>query len=114
MVKRFPHQLSFSKGKYYVGPYQNSAGDWMAPKIPDGDRIVEDSPCRAEPVGEGNTIRGEDGEQIAYKFKIYLPKDCPEISPGTMLWVYAGQPEPLVKDTAKRFHRGQLNAQVWV
>ena len=82
--------------------------------IPGGERMMEGIECRYEPNGKANSIVLEDGKAFVYSYMVYLSIDCPDISYGDSVELFNQQGTSVGRFTALGFHRGQLNAKLWV
>lgn len=70
--------------------------------------------CRYEPNGRAKSIALEDGSLYTYSYMVYLDVDCPEISFGDEVELFDQSGVSRGKFTSHGFHRGQLNAKLWL
>lgn len=102
-----PHALSVlevPEGGYDEnGDFVPSAGSWSG-------RI----PCRYEPNGRASTVPVGEGRNYVYSYTVYLGADCPEIAYGQVVRIFDKDGTSIGDFRAKGFHRGQLNARLWV
>ena len=107
MVSFRPHTLSLIVS--LPGSY-DATGKYIA----GGESIKEGIECRYEPNGKANSIVLEDGKAFVYSYMVYLCVDCPDISYGDVVELFNQHGQSVGKFTAQGFHRGQLNAKLWV
>lgn len=107
MVSFRPHTLNLIRSN--GGSY-----DEFGRFIPGSDFVVEGVECRYEPNGKANTIVLEDGKTHVYSFMVYLSVDCPDISYGDVIELFKQDGTLVGRFTAQGFHRGQLNARLWL
>ncbi len=106
MVAQYPDYVII---KVQVGSYQGQDGTWNPGGVLD---FRENG--RFEVIGiQDAYVTGEDGRQVRVKGIIYLPKGERVFPVGASLEVIRGG-ESILKDTAKKFYRGQLNRRLWV
>lgn len=82
--------------------------------IPGDQREFVGIPCRYEPNGRAKSIALEDGSLYMYSYMVYLDADCREISFGDEVELFDQFGNSRGKFTAHGFHRGQLNAKLWL
>lgn len=107
MIDFRPHNLTLKVS--LPGSYTES-GKYIAGE----ERIIAGIPCRYEPNGRANTIALEDGSVYTYSYMVYLDVDCPEISYGDEVELFDQSGSSKGKFTSHGFHRGQLNARLWL
>ena len=107
MISFRPHKLNLIK-------YGNGSYDSTGKFIPGGESVITDIECRFEPNGRANTIALEDGQVYVYSYMVYLNVDCPEISYGDEVELINAYGGFVGKFPVKGFHRGQLNAKIWL
>ena len=107
MIPQFrPHILQY---QVTIGEYEDEIGDYH----PGDSHFEGDIPCRFEPNGKANTIAFEDGKTYVYQYVVYLNQNCREIEYGDILRLL--RDEVVVEEKqVQGFHRGQLNARLWV
>ncbi|WP_455590869.1 hypothetical protein [Bacteroides sp.] len=107
MIPQFrPHQLQYqvlSEG------YEDNNGDYH----PGEFHFEGDIPCRYEPNGKANQIALEDGKVYAYQYVVYLNQDCREFKIGDIIRLL-NNGAVIAEKQVQGFHRGQLNAKLWV
>lgn len=107
MVNFRPHKLTLKVS--LPGAY-----DGTGKYIKGDEKTIEGIPCRYEPNGRANTIALEDGSVYMYSYMVYLDSDCPEISYGDEVELFDQSGVSRGKFTSHGFHRGQLNAKLWL
>ena len=107
MVQFRPHTLNIIRSS--GGSY-----DALGRYVLGSDSVIEGVECRYEPNGKANTIVLEDGKTYVYSFLVYLNVDCPDISYGDVIKLFKQDGSLVGKFTAQGFHRGQLNAKLWL
>lgn len=105
MVNQYPHTLSVETAD---SPGRDSEGNYLEPIL-----TLTQQPCRVEANDRGRTIVGDDGMQLQHAWTVYLRAGGAAVSVGTLVKVYDGA-ELLLSATVKRYHRGQLNARIWL
>lgn len=107
MVSFRPHTLDIkvsAKGSY----------DSLGKYIQGSETIISGIECRYEPNGRANSIVLEDGKAFVYSYMVYLDVDCPNIAYGDLIELFNQDGISIGEFTAKGFHRGQLNAKLWL
>lgn len=66
MVNRYPDTITITSFPQAV---QDGSGHFS---IPTGESVFN-SECRFQPAGANNVIRGDDGDEITYSHKVYMP-----------------------------------------
>jgi hypothetical protein len=103
-----PHYLRvlvFSQG------YYDSAGTWHEGV----ETASRDIACRYEPNGgKARVVPIGEGKNAEYSYTVYLNTDCPEIPFGTRLELFDQNHESIGIYSSLGFHRGQLDAKLWV
>lgn len=107
MVSFRPHTLNLVLS--LSGEY-NSTGKY----IPGGQKVIKGVECRYEPNGRANSIVLQDGKVFIYSYMVYLDVDCPEISYGDVVELFDKNGNSIGEFTVQGFHRGQLNARIWL
>lgn len=106
MVKLYPHTLN---GTITGNAVQDAeTGDWIQ-----GAQTSFSIKCRAESEDAIGFVNEKDGVKIDYSWVVYMTRSVPAIQIGTVVTV-SGEGGIFLKDTVKRFSRGQLNARVWL
>lgn len=82
--------------------------------IPAADTLSDPIPCRYEPNGRARTIPFGDDKGYVYDYTIYLNTDCPDIAYDQPLKLYDKDGVCIGDYRCKGFHRGQLDAKLWV
>lgn len=102
-----PHSLQlleFSSGHY------DANGDWQ-----EGiETASEDIECRYEPNGKANVVPIGEGKNAEYSYMVYLNTDCPDIPFGTRVELFDACHKSIGIYSSLGFHRGQLDAKLWV
>lgn len=107
-VRFRPHTLSLL---VITGGYQDEAtGDF----VPGSESWSERIPCRYEPNGKARVVPVGQGKDSVYEYTVYLNADCPEINFGQQVKLYDENGNEFGQYPAKGFHRGQLDAKLWV
>lgn len=102
-----PHSLSL----LHVGEGQyDENGDFVPAEEGWSDKI----PCRYEPNGKARTVPVGEDKDFVYDYTVYLNNDCPDIAYGQMVRLYDKDDQLLGEFRSRGFHRGQLNAKLWV
>lgn len=70
-------------------------------------------PCRYEPNGKANTIAFEDGQTYVYQYIVYLDQNCQEFRCGDVVRLL-NSGRVIATKQVQGFHRGQLNARLWL
>lgn len=107
MIPQFrPHILQY---QVTVGEYEDEIGDYH----PGDSHFEGDIPCRFEPNGKANTIAFEDGKTYVYQYVVYLNQNCREFEYGDIIRLLRDG-VVVEEKQVQGFHRGQLNARLWV
>lgn len=86
----------------------------------DGDFVPSDPvwscriPCRYEPNGRAATIPVGEDKGYVYEYTVYLGVRCPDIGYGQMVRIFDRCGDSIGDFRCRGFHRGQLNARLWV
>ncbi len=107
MIPQFrPHILQY---QVTTGEYEDEIGDYHP-----GDSHFEGNiPCRFEPNGKATTIAFEDGKTYVYQYVVYLDQNCREFKYGDNIRLLRDG-VVVEEKQVQGFHRGQLNARLWV
>lgn len=70
--------------------------------------------CRYEPNGKASTIVLPDGIVATYSYMVYLCTDCPEFEYGDIVELFDQEGKSKGRFKVFGFHRGQLDAKLWV
>ena len=106
-VRFRPHTLEILT---LTGGYYDSNQDYVEGTESWSDPI----PCRYEPNGKAHTVPIGEGKDFRYEYTVYLNTDCPDIAYGQHVRLYDADGELVDEYEAKGFHRGQLDAKLWV
>ena len=90
--------------------YQDSNGDY----VPGNEEWSEPYPCRAEPNGKARTVPFGDDKGSVYDYTVYMDVDCPVITYGQKVKVFDENGSCIGEFISKGFHKGQLNAKLWI
>lgn len=101
-----PHILQYQVS---TPGYEDENGDYH----PGTSSFEGDTPCRYEPNGKANTIAFEDGKVYVYQYVVYLNQDCREFKIGDVIQLLSDGVVMATKQV-QGFHRGQLNARLWL
>lgn len=112
-VRFRPHTISLPD--VVAGGYDDKAegvvpGDY----IPGTEVWSERIPCRYEPNGRARTIPVGNGKDYVYEYTVYLNTDCPDVRYGQECRLYDQNGVCIGKFKVQGFHRGQLDAKIWV
>lgn len=102
-----PHRLSFlivTDGEY------DEKGDFVKGQSVWSEQI----PCRYEPNGKALTVPFGEGKEFVYSYTVYLNQNCPEIKYGQKVILYDKEGNSMGEFQCQGFHRGQLNAKIWL
>ena len=108
MIIQYPHTLK------YLTPsidsvYNQDTGEWSDEVL----GVEKELMCRSEMNSKGELVPSNDGAQLNYSYTVYMEVDAPVFEFGHIIEVI--NPDGLlIKDTVKKFSRGQLNAMLWV
>lgn len=107
MIPNFrPHILQY---QVTTGGYEDDNGDYHL-----GTSSFEGSiSCRYEPNGKANTIAFEDGKTYVYQYIVYLNQNCREFKIGDIVRLL-NNGILIAEKQVQGFHRGQLNAKLWL
>lgn len=101
-----PHILQY---QITTEGYEDDNGDYH----PGTSSFEGDIPCRYEPNGKANEIAFEDGKVYVYQYVAYLNQDCREFKIGDIIQLLSDGVVVTTKQV-QGFHRGQLNARLWL
>nr|DAQ59857.1 MAG TPA: hypothetical protein [Caudoviricetes sp.] len=101
-----PHILQY---QVTTGAYEDNNGDYH----PGESHFEGDIPCRYEPNGKANTIAFEDGKTYVYQYVLYLNQDCRDFKCGNIVRLL-NNGVIIAEKQVQGFHRGQLNAKLWL
>jgi hypothetical protein len=105
VVERWPDHITISSNP---DPVQATGGNWV---MPTGVTTFA-SDCRFQPAGENNVIRGKDGDEITYDYRVYLPKTTEEFEFGDSATGVCENRS--FEGTVKGHHNRQTYTIVWV
>lgn len=106
MVKRYPDHITLTKN---IEPTQNATGDWVEGS---GTADSLSSVCRFQPAGANNVIRGQDGVDVRYDYKVFLPSTSFLTEYGDIVTgLYSGN---AINGTVKGHHNRQTHTVLWV
>jgi hypothetical protein len=105
MVTQYPHSFTYQLPG--TSTLNEATGNWSSTN--GAEKTIT---CRAEPNKGDSFINGADGNRILYDYVLYMPLPVDEIVPGTNVSLTVGLLN--VKNTVKRFSKGQLNARLWL
>lgn len=109
-MKQYPDTITYQPSALAV---KDANGNMVAGSV----GVPVSSPCRYEAASGNGTVQGVDGSRVNYTALVYLPKDCPKFPEGAEVTVTInreGIEGEIHKDKVLRFHRGQLNARLWL
>lgn len=106
MIQFRPHTLQYQVN---IGGYEDDRGDYH-PGISSFEGSI---PCRYEPNGKAETIAFEDGKVYIYQYVVYLNQDCGEFKIGETIRLL-NNGTVIAEKQVQGFHRGQLNAKLWL
>lgn len=109
MVQLRPHILKYS---VVTAGYDDEDGN----DVGGGSSLSESIPCRYEPNGRAMSIALPDGngEFYTYSYIVYLDLMCRDFSYGEIIHLYNQSGSKIAEMPCKGFHRGQLNAKLWL
>jgi hypothetical protein len=109
MVQFRPHTLRYS---VVTAGYDDEDGNYVA----GGSSLSESISCRYEPNGSANSIAlpNSNGEVYTYSYIVYLDVTCRDFSYGDIIHLYNQSGSKIAEMPCKGFHRGQLNAKLWL
>jgi hypothetical protein len=107
MVIQYPHT---AQCKIAPPAVQDENGNWITPE----PIIAWEHKGRLEPRSSSAFLQGVDGKQITFTSIFYMPLPVPDIKPESMIEVFDKFGNLMVRETAKQFSRGQLNARIWL
>src|SRR5690242_8051724 len=108
---QYPDTISFQDSADAV--YDQSSGNYVS----GADAGPVSSDCRYEPANGNAWISTQDGEKINFSGIVYMPRNAPVFKEGSEVTITEkrdGQEDRIFKQKVLRFHRGQLNARVWI
>lgn len=109
MINLRPHKLSY-KTTISNGHYDEN-GDWHEAVVEFGDQVA----CRYEPNGKANTIAIPDGSAYTYSYVVYLDNSIlKDFEYGETVRLFDAQGKQITEKAVAGFHRGQLNARIWL
>ena len=106
MILFRPHILQY---QVTTGGCEDENGDYH----PGTFSFEGDIPCRYEPNGKADQIAFEDGKTYVYSYVVYLNQDCREFKIGDVIRLL-NNGDLVAEKQVQGFHRGQLNARLWV
>lgn len=96
--------LQVGEGSYDGnGDFVPATGEWS-----------KDILCRYEPNGKARAIPVGEDKGYVYEYTVYLDNDCPDMEYGQQVRIFRADGSMLGEFRARGFHRGQLNARLWV
>ena len=107
-VKFRPHTISLLD--VVDGSYCDETGDYIQGREVWSDGI----PCRYEPNGRARTVPVGMDKDYVYEYTVFLNADCPDIRYGQKCKLYDQNGDCMGEYTAHGFHRGQLDAKLWI
>jgi hypothetical protein len=109
---QYPHVLTWHV--YQAAPaYQDADGNWIQPE---GTSETLSTPCRVEhPEQSGtNVVNTKHGEQHNFSFKVFLPKNTPDIQEGIEVVATDKISSATIgTGTVLQEFAGQLNKTLW-
>lgn len=70
--------------------------------------------CRYEPNGKATTIALQDGSAYTYSYVVYLDLSVADFHYGDKVKIFDQSGNAITEKTVNGFHRGQLNARLWL
>lgn len=107
MISQYPHTIKFF---IPVDSIQDENGNWIPSETPPTELVKKG---RAELKSSNAYVKGEDGIQFQYSCLVYLPLPIGTLIPGIKVQVWDGS-DLIAESHLKQFHKGQLNAKVWI
>lgn len=106
MIDQRPHVLQYA----VISPgYEDKNGDFHPGDIEFKGNI----PCRFETDGR-TEIRFDDGSVNICRYVVYLNHGCRKFTKGETIKLFDEYGEMVIETRVLDFHRGQLNARLWV
>lgn len=102
---RYPHTIIIN---WKSDPVKGSDGDYTP-----GSDITKQSICRAQVSGEGEYIKGADGNMIKSSFTIFLPRQDYIAPVGAVLEVYEGN-TLIASGPLKQMVNKQAYSNIWL
>lgn len=108
LVSFRPHKLQY---QVTIEGYEDENGDYH-----EGESHFEGNiPCRYEPNGgEAKVYVFDDGTTSVYRYIVYLDNNCPNFKRNDVIKLINKDGTTLTTAKVLGFHRGQLNARLWV
>lgn len=105
-MKRYPDSITITQTPE---PVQDADGNFS---IPEGAETFT-SDCRFRPAGANNTVTGDDGETVAYSYKVYMPVADEQFNFGDSIsgTTHSGF---AITGKVKRHYNRQKHSEVWV
>lgn len=107
MIELRPHNLKY---KIINAGYEDNEGNYHKGESSFSEDLI---PCRYEANGKASAVAFEDGRTLVYEYMVYLNKNCREFSLGETIQLF-NKGQLIAEKKVKGFHRGQLNAKLWV
>lgn len=109
MITLRPHSLSYKTT--VSGGHYNENGDWHEAIVEFSEKVA----CRYEPNGKANTIVMPDGASYAYSYVVYLDNSiAKDFRYGEVVRLFDTQGRQIAEKVVAGFHKGQLNARIWL
>ena len=105
-MERYPDSIIIT---LYGDPEQDSDGNYGAPPV----SATHSSDCRFQPAGRANIIKGDDGEEIAFSYLVFMPLVESRFNFGDAI---EGQHHSgyTITGKIKRHHNTQHHTKLWV
>lgn len=108
LVSFRPHRLQY---QVTTEGHEDENGDYQ-----EGESHFEGNiPCRYEPNGgEAKVYVFDDGTTSVYRYIVYLDNDCKSFNYNDVVKLLDKDGNTIIIAKVLGFHRGQLNARLWV
>lgn len=107
MIPNFrPHILQY---QVIIEGYEDYLGDYH----PSTSFFEGSIPCRYELNNKANQMTFEDGKVYVYQYVVYLNQNCREFKIGDVIRLL-NNGCVIAEKQVQGFHRGQLNAKLWL
>lgn len=108
MFQQYPHIMVVAT--VMATTTRDSSGNWLPDVAEEEPGIIK---CRYSTKDGSGYVQSESGTQIGYDAIVYMPLPVNSIPLGASVVITEDGLE-IAKGTVKHFHKGQLNARIWI
>ena len=105
-MKRYPDDITITQ---HPEPEQDKNGNFITPE----GVVTFTTECRFEPATGNNTVKGDDGSEIIYSYKVYMPSTNNHFEFGDNISGTTHSGFSITGKVKRQFNR-QKHTEIWV